>query len=268
MILSLGITPKNFAPSGTSYDADAQTYFTANTSITSAADKTAISDFYAGLKTDGIYTKVKTMYLTIWGSAATCKWNLVNPLDTDAAFRLNFTTGWTYASTGITPNGTSAYADTFLTPSVTLNQNSAAFGAYSRTIGQNTGVIIGCQTSTPTYIRIVPRNTTNSCITGLNQGTNDTTANSDGTGFYQISRTGSTNYLYGRNSTITTITRSSTNTINQKVWIGANNNVGTGGTYSNKELTFIYIADGLTSTDLTNFYNRVQTLMTYFGINI
>jgi hypothetical protein len=208
------------------------------------------------------------MYLPIRGSASSSKWNLINTLDTDAAFRLNFTTGWTYATTGITPNGSSAYADTFITPSVSLSLNSAAYGIYSRTIGQNTGVSLGTQTSTPTYIRIVARNTTNNAITGLNVGTNDTTANTDGTGFYQISRTGSTNYLYCRNSTQTTITRASTNNINQKVWIGANNNNGTGGTYSNKELAFIYISTGLTSTELQNFYTRVNTLMTYFGINV
>ena len=114
MKLSLGITPRDYsAAGGVTYDTDALAYFTANTSITSAADKNAINTFYLGLKSDGIYTKMKAMYLPIWGSAASSKWNLIN----NRTFDLSFTTGWTYSSSGITPNGTSAYADTFLIPS-------------------------------------------------------------------------------------------------------------------------------------------------------
>ena len=47
------------------FDADALAYITANTAITSTADKNAINTFYSGLKSDGIYTKIKAMYLPI-----------------------------------------------------------------------------------------------------------------------------------------------------------------------------------------------------------
>ncbi len=98
MKLSLGLTPRDYSVAGgaVAYDTDAQAYFTANTAITSAADKNAINTFYLGLKSDGIYTKIKAMYLPLWSTATNNKWNLVNPLDTNGAFRLTFATGMTF----------------------------------------------------------------------------------------------------------------------------------------------------------------------------
>ena len=95
------------------YDADAQAYFNVNTAITSAADKNAINTFYLGLKSDNIYTKIYWMILPIWTTALNSKWNLIN----NRTYDMTFSSGWTYASNGITP--LNAFADTFLIPSTT-----------------------------------------------------------------------------------------------------------------------------------------------------
>ena len=266
MKLSLGITPRDYSVAGgVTYDADALAYFTANTAITSAADKNAINSFYLGLKSDGIYTKIKAMYLPIWGSAATSKWNLVNPLDTNAAFRLTFHgTSWAYSSSGMTPNN--AYADTYLVPSTTLTLNSTHLSYYSRTsvngsydIGSQivgAGLTLGIRDAGFTYVRV---NTTGA-------GTESNILNADGKGFYQANRTSSTVQSIIKNNTINNYSVNSVSRPTNNIFIGAINNPII--YYGNKQCAFASIGNGLTDTEATNFYTRVNTLMTYFGINV
>jgi hypothetical protein len=271
MKLSLGITPRDYSVSGgASYDADAQAYFTANTAITSNADKTAINDFYLGLKTDGIYTKLKAMYLPIWGSASSSKWNLVNPQDTNAAFRLSFATGFTFSNSGMTPNGTSAYADTFFIPSSNVAQNSQSYGFYSRTNrADSTAISFGArQTSPATITTTMALRNSNNITSFVNSSSSTNVANTDTRGFFQITRTAVSAGSIVKNSTVTAHTLSSTGNNSYSVYIGARNNIGIASLYDTCECAFFYSADGLTSTEAINFYSRVQTLMTYFGIQV
>lgn len=255
------------------YDADAQAYFTANTAITSSADKNAINTFYLGLKTDGIYTKIKAMYLPIWGSAASSKWNLVNPLDTNAAYRLTFSTGWTFSSSGATPNGTSAYGDTFIIPSTNLNLNNTHLSIYSRTNNFGNYADIGCGGSgglNTDYLQILAKWSDNNFYGLVNDTDFTTNTVTNSLGLFCTSRTTSTlckNYRNG--SLITTKTVASTSRSAMNLIIGARNLANGGITsYSNRQYSFTSIGDGLTDAEATNFYNRVQTLMTYFAINV
>ena len=275
MKLSLGLTPRDYSVAGgVTYDADALAYFTANTAITSSADKNAINTFYLGLKSDNIYTKIKAMYLPIWGSAASSKWNLVNPLDTNAAFRLTFTTGWTYSSSGITP--TNAYADTFLAPSTVYTAtNDKHLSFYSRTnaaaassssIGSDSGG------GSPNYCRLTIRGSSNlrAMIYGGTNGTySDTETNS--LGFYLANRSTSTASQLYKNGLLVgngNSANGSTSQITQTLLIGAARSGATVTYYDNKQCAFASIGDSLTASETLNFYNRVNTLMTYFGINV
>ena len=260
------------------YDADALAYFTANTAITSTADKNAINTFYLGLKSDGIYTKIKAMYLPIWGSAASCKWNLVNPVDTNGAFRLTFTTGWTFSSGGITP--LNAYASTFLIPGTNLTNNNSHISVYLRT-NSDGGCDIGIQDDmgvgvTQSNFYIYPRYS--NILYGALQTSDPNRisgANTDSRGFYITSRTTSTSLKQYKNSTIFgSNTNSSTSTMARySIPLGAFRYINDVGSdvfidYSNRQQSFASIGDGLTDAEASNFYTRVNTLMTYFGINV
>ena len=265
MKLSLGLTPRDFSVAGgaVAYDTDAQAYFTANTAITSTADKNAINDFYLGLKSDGIYTKLKAMYLWKWGSASSDKWNMINPLDTDPAFRCYFANGFTYSTSGITGNGTSAYIDTFLNPTTTLSLNDISYGFYSRTarVG-NTSRALGAGAT----LNMQLRTSVNNCQIYLNSGS-PTFSLTDTRGFFQGSRINSTNINYGKN-TYNVGSLTSTTIPNFKFYFFAYNNAGTVAGYDTIQSPFGYIGQGLTLTELQNFYIIVNTLMTYFGINV
>lgn len=276
MKLSLGLTPRDYSVAGgVTYDADAQAYFTANTAITSSADKNAINTFYLGLKNDGIYTKIKAMYLPIWGTAASSKWNLVNPADTNAAFRLTFATGFTFSSGGMLPNGTSAYADTFLAPSSAYSSaDSKHLSFYSRTNASTSGSssTIGSDNGSTGFCRMTVRGASNqrSMVYG---GTNGTYADTETSslGFYLANRsTSSASQLYKNGSLIGNgnSANGTSSQITQTLLISAARSAGSIVYYDNKQCAFASIGDSLTSTEVTNFNTRLNTLMTYFGINV
>jgi hypothetical protein len=254
------------------YDVDAQNYFNANTSITSAADKNAINTFYLGLKSDGIYTKIKAMYLPIWGSAATCKWNLINPLDTNAAFRLAFSNGWTYSSNGITP--TSAYTDTYLiTNTAFATDHNKHLSFYNQINVNSTGnsSSIGSDTVVGGWCRMSVKTIGNAAIVFGGTGGTTTIANTDSRGFYIANRPNSTSSQIYKNGSLFgngSSANGSTSQINQTLLIGAARSGISITYYDNKQCSFASIGDSLNATEQLNFSSRVNTLMTYFGINV
>ena len=273
MKLSLGLTLRDYSVAGgaVAYDADAQAYFTANTAITSTADKNAINNFYLGLKSDGIYTKITAMYLPLWSSATNNKWNLKNPLDTNGAYRLTFSTGWTHSSSGMTPNGSSAYADTFLTTSV-IGLNSGHLSYYSRTNSTGSYTEMGALQNLPNSYTDIGINFTGfgAFIRYNDNGGTTYATNANTTGFYIGSRQSNTLLkLFKNGSSILTSNNTANSTSSTRnIYIGAVNNVGTAAYFTNRQCSFSSIGTGLTDTDASNFYTRVNTLMTYFGINV
>lgn len=272
MKLSLGLSPRDYSVAGgVTYDADAQAYFTANTAITSDADKNAINTFYLGLKSDGIYTKIKAMYLPIWGSDTASKWNLINPLDTDAAFRLKFSSGWTHSSSGMIGNGTSSFSDTFLNPTTSLTLNSTHLSFYSRTSTASSNWQDIGNTVPPAQFGISAgfANVAYSDCYNYNTG-RISQANTDAKGFYLQSRTTSAIHKFFKNGSQfgTTNTGASGSFTNQTIYIGALRQSSSAPYNSARQYSFASIGDGLTDAEASNFYTRVNTLMTYFGINV
>ena len=250
-----------------SYDGDAANYFRVNTAITSDADKNAINTFYLGLKSDGIYTKMKAMYLPIWGSSATSKWNLVNPLDTNAAYRLTFATGYTFTSGGMQGNGTSAFANTFVLPSA-MTQNSAHLSLYART--NSTGIWMG--SDNPFRFWFTPNLDNIDGSTAINEGAPDpsnTYARSLLTSHWIATRTAATTTkTFNKTTLINTNTLLARGQNSKNVYLSSRNNNGIADFFTNIQFSFASIGTGLTDTESSNFYTRVNTLMTYFGINV
>jgi hypothetical protein len=176
---------------------------------------------------------------------------------------LVFNGGWTHSSTGALPNGTNGYADTFITPSTSLTQNSSHLSYYSRTNisasqvemgsknSSDNGSLLSARLSGSAYFRI---NTLSQYITYVE---------SDSRAFYIANRT-SSNVTNGfRNSTkVATGAFASTALTTQKISIGAWNDSGLIGNYSTKECALASIGDGLTDTEAANFYTAVQAFQT------
>ena len=118
---------------GTPYvsDADAVSFLTA-AGITDGTQAVAINTLVIDLKAPGVWTKIKALYPFVGGTATSHKFNLKDPRDLDAAYRLVFSGGWVHSSTGALPNGTTGYANTFLNPFNNLSIDSTHMSYYSR----------------------------------------------------------------------------------------------------------------------------------------
>jgi hypothetical protein len=257
------------------YDANAQAFITA-AGITDAIQQRAITVFVLALKSASIWTKFVAIYPMVGGTATTHKYNLKNPLDTNAAFRLVFLGGWTHSSTGALPNGTTGYADTVIFPSISLSANSGHLSYYSRTnsavtneipmgvtlplggtglnlvIRRNTDVNSFRATEVATAAGLV--NSTSSDSRGLTSGS-ITASNSR-----KIYKNGS---LLATNSSTITWARSS-----QKIFLGAANESGTANYFTDKECAFAGIASGLSDAEESSLYTAVQAMQTSLFRNV
>ena len=250
-------------------DADAQAFVTA-ANIQDQVQADAVNNLVIGLKADGLWTKMKAIYPFVGGDATSHKWNLKDPRDLNIAFRLVFNGGWTHSANGATPNGTNAYADTFLNPSLSLAQNSTHLSYYSRTNVDSNTSEIGAKSPSTVYLLLQSR-LSNNFIASINEFYNfsDNASNTNGQGFYVGNRTN----LNVRNSWKNGTKLHTSSSISQiqpnlNLYISALNNAGVTAFYSTKQCAFASIGDGLTDTDSANLYTNVQAFQTSLGRQI
>ena len=94
-------------------DATATAFNTA-AGLTDATQKSAINTLVKDLKRFNLWSKIKAFYPFVGGSATSHQFNLVDPRNTNDAYRLTFSGGWTHSSMGAQCNGSNTSADTFL----------------------------------------------------------------------------------------------------------------------------------------------------------
>lgn len=254
---------------GLTTDADAQAFITA-AAITDATQQGAIDTLVKGLKTDGVWTKMKAIYPFVGGTASTHKYNLKDPRDLDAAFRLVFNGGWTHSSTGALPNGTNGYADTKLVPSSNFSANNSSFGVYSRIDNINDGVFLGSSTSTLNRLYMFLKFTVGGATQlNHNSGTAITTAFLNSSGLFTSSRVISSQHKIFYNGSLNSTTASvETGISSAPIFLSANNQGTLAEYFSNRQLAFSFIGDGLTDTQASNLYTRVQTYQTALSRNV
>jgi len=257
---------------GVSYDADAQAFFTA-TGITDTTQKSAVNQLVLDLKSYNIWTKMKAIYPFVGGSASSHKYNLKDSRDLDAAFRLSFSTGWSHGITGATPNGSSAFANTFLNTATNLTLNSGAYGFYSRTNSLVQSCDIGAYSTLPDSFTYIYTYVTGGLrdfrycegsagITRYNSATRTD-------GLIVASRTASNVAKGYRNGAIEisgSVPSSATSLVN--LILGAYNNNGTAAAYSSRQLAFAFISTGLTDTEVSNLNTSVTTFQTTLSRNV
>jgi hypothetical protein len=118
---------------GISYDSDANLFFTA-TGISDGTIKSAVNQLVVDLKAGDVWNDVIALYPMVGGTLTTCKYNLKDARDLDAAYRLTFPNGATFSSEGVDWDGSTQYAETFISP-------NAVFGYDQITdVGTDAGV--------------------------------------------------------------------------------------------------------------------------------
>jgi hypothetical protein len=250
-------------------DADANAFLTA-AGITDPTISGAICTLVTSLKAQGIWAKMDAIYPFVGGTATTHKFNLKNPADTNGAFRLSFVGGWTHSATGATPNGTNGYANTFLAPLTHLSQFDHSISMYLRSNLTNSGIDMGCELNATASLYQQSRFTDGRYYgVSLNYQSSRfiSVLNATANQMYTLSRTSNALLrVYKNTSILGSNTLSNPGTLQSiNLFLGAVNSNGRPSFYSNRELAFASIGDGLSNTEATNLYNTIQTFQTTLG---
>jgi hypothetical protein len=270
---------RTIVSSGGGFDPDAQAFFdrvTASGGTLSDTEKTATNQLVLDMKSASIWTSMKAIYPMVGASAAACAQNLKS-----SSFTGTFSSGWTFASTGVTPNGTSAYMDTGINANTQLTTNNTHLSGYSRTnqypySGVPAQMVMGC--SSATYQPLFDLELNGG--TGSNN-TFGTYMNDYTTGFIRVANTDTRGFLLGNrpasnslnlwrngtkigsNTSTTSLPLPSFNLV-----ISALNNGGSFNNFSNAQTSFNSIGDGLADTQASDFYTAVQAFQTTLSRNV
>ena len=253
-------------------DADANAFIAA-AAITDTTQKAAIDKLVVDLKGYGIWTKMKALYPFVGGTAAQHKFNLKNPLDTDAAYRLVFSGGWVHSNTGALPNGTNSWAETFFYNNSWTTKDNAHMSYYSRNNVGGTQVEIGLYEGATANNNALATRYNDQATYGFSTNGNSgalNVANTDGRGFYTANRN-AVNVLNGWKNGIKHGEIASTSYMGNgslSYPIAAYNNTGLKMLISSKECALASIGDGLTDTEAANYYTAVQAFQTTLGRNV
>jgi hypothetical protein len=233
-------------------DPDALAFFarvTAAGGSLTATEKSAVTTLVTTLKANSLWTPMKAIYPMVGASAAACAQNLKS-----SSFTGTFTSGGTFASTGVKGNGTSTYMSTALNM-LTQQPTSANVGVYVRTnhTGASTYPIAWSAIANPIFHYLGGPQWQDSYlgVTGTN-----ITNQSGYLGFFQ--RSGATGIQNRRlnNSSKGTNTANYT-AANDTMLLGINNS-----DTSNAEVALFSIGDYITTTQQDNFYTAVQAFQT------
>jgi hypothetical protein len=272
-----GIGVQSFAAVAGGYtpsDADALAFVNA-AEITNDTQKQAINTLVTDLKGYGIWTKMKAIYPFVGGTSSTHKFNLKDPRDLDAAFRLVFSGGWTHSSNGALPNGTNGYADTKLNINTQTTFNNAHVSYYSRTQNEKSGsTSIGCTDTSSNDFRLIIRRPTNTGFLLTTDNTNGVLdfTNTSSQGLFIGNANGVNVRKFFRNgislAPLSANPRGTTIYPSLNVYIGSRNNNNTAGDFEDKECAFASIGNGLTDTEAANLYTAVQAYQTSLSRNV
>jgi hypothetical protein len=249
-------------------DPDAQAFFDRVTTAggtLSGIEKTAIDTLVKQMKTDNIWTKMKSIYPMVGASAAACAQNLKS-----SSFTGTFNGGWTFASTGVTPNGSTGYFNTSLIPNTNLTLNSASWSVYSRNnFTPSNTQSIGCSNSVNFLPLVATSFLTNKSLESSIYSYNNPDVLKSATsqnfaGLFTTTRTASSNAKLFRNNTqlAAVTTQGQTSQPTNSFTFGAFRSFTGFQDYNTFEMAFAHIGDGLTDTESFNFYTAIQAFQT------
>jgi hypothetical protein len=242
------------------YDADAKKFIDSS-AITDSTQKIAINDLVKQLKNSSLWMKFMAIYPMVGGTESTTKWNLKDPRDLDAAYRLSFYGNPVYAVTGILFPSISDYADTHLGDTALPAYTDASLAYYSRTQNSISGYDMGCSDGVYPYneLSIYSNSADKSEWFGFSQDI--LSPNTVGLFMLSSSATNVTRYWNGTvvSSKGSAPIRSYTHLTIQ---IGVTRVTAHPG---QKECGLAAIGNGLTDAEALSFYNIVQNFETTLG---
>lgn len=224
-----------------------------------------------GLKSNLLWNKIYALYPFAGSTASQQKYNLKNPQDTNAAYRLTFTGTGIHSNLGWYTNNV-CHANTNLIPSIVLNVNSNGLtivsGTNAATLTSDT-VEMGAYNNNLTTASLVVKgdNTTFRKATSLNTNQNGAVQDgvNDAKGVFTGSKTTSNVHKLFRNSALLGSGTGGGSLPNVPIFVGAMNvNSGVYGR-SSQRIQFAAIHQGLTDTEVANFHSIIDAYQLALG---
>jgi len=255
-------TPFAFVKSAGGIDPDAQAFI--NAAGISGSNATAVNTLVLDLKSYGIWTELQAIWPLVGGTSDSTKWNLKDPQDTNAAYRMGWTgTGWTFSSNGVqqsdsgTTHGNTYYAQ---------NTNN-------NTVGMSMGVYINAGTNATGYDLGVFDS--NDIMIAAGYGNNIFYVNYNGTsyittsaftmpnGFFASNNDGTTTIGYRNGSNVASGAEARVLTAAGNLYLGNRN--GGVNEPTDRRYAFAFMGKSLTGTQHSNLYTAVQAFNTTLG---
>lgn len=251
---------------GVALDPDAEAFITA-AGITDATQKTAINDLVVGLKDDSLWSKFYVAYPWVGGTAASHKWNLVNPVDANGAYRATFAGTITHNANGITPGGASTdYVDTHLNGSTILSNANSHWSFYSRTNVDDLFSDYG-QSASADNTEVLTRYL-GSCYNDVPSGVErSTSVQANSLGFYTGSCNAGSVITYKNGAVISSYTNPATSAYGNSNMVFCSG-ASALGRPSTRNLAWGSIGTALTDTDVSNLNILVQAFQTALSRNV
>jgi hypothetical protein len=228
--------------------------------ITDEAQKSAINVLVTQLKDSALWNKFLAIYPMIGGTSLSMSYNLMDPRNSDDAYRLTFNGSPVFNATGVLFPTTNDYGDTHLADSV-LPYNNNSISYYSLTQNAVNGYDMGCVDYSSPFNEFAIFNSTDA---------------SEWFGYYAWGKSPSnTKGLFLVSSTTTDVKRYDNSIItsskgsapqlgstNLPILIGTVLGASSGG---QRECGFATIGYGLTDAQVVTFYNIVQNYEAALG---
>jgi hypothetical protein len=220
-----------------------------------------------------LWTGSNAIYPFVGGTASAHKFNLKDPRDLDAAFRISFSGGWTHNSNGITANGVNTMANTFLQPT-NIGLNSIRGLSYNRT---NHTVLGYKNLFGSTNLAFTSGFNIDASINLLakryfaNAGNDSGTDDGQILGLNAVIRTASNVVAGFKNTTKNkTSTRVSVSANPLNIFIGANNlnGIAQANTYSDSNFAFADFGAGISDANYLVLYSIIQQFQTDLSRNV
>lgn len=258
-----------------SYDPDAQAFFNAlqgGGDVLTPSEKNAVNQLVLDLKGYSLWTKMVMFYPIVGGTATAHKWNLMDPQDTDAAFRIVWNGGWTHNSSGAFGDGVNAWGDTKFQCNVEVAARSLLYdiqmGIYSTNPDSGEYDLGAYQPGTGDWIVAARLGSPGQFFFGGWPGSTFlVSSNTDGRGFY-VNQEKSPSTCEGyRNGVLvgfnTSIGMASGPNLN--LGIACSNRSPSPVGYSYRNFASVHLGKSLGTTEQANLYTAVQTYQTALG---
>lgn len=259
-------------------DTDATSYINAvGASNLSYAEINAIIHLVRSLKKENLWDRMDAIYPLCIGNTSTIqKWNLKDPRDLDAAFRLTFNGSGTHTKYGYVSNGSTGYANTHWVPGTHGTYSDFSWGMYTwgyPELGASTHAV-GCEETGSEGVILVPTGANNNVTSYIGSTANSISASSSGNtveGVVIASQSGSTTGklfadVYPGLGSFEQIGSTNTNdnstafsNITNPIALGAKTNNGSFSQYLRQYTSFAFIGGSLSDVEATTMRNLIVT---------